>query len=377
VKFEAEVNEAIERLTEKMSGDSAELKSLFQRMQEGELSEVEAMAALVTLMGENPELAEQLQEWALEAFAGLRAPNLPAKTSRTTEILAADPNIMVPSVGLPKMNPLFEAALAERVLLDGDALEFRIGKMPEAGTPAVPVATQARSPIAIGTMLQNASNQVARELGQTVLFGLNEAPEIEQKDPGDMEAVVLSETGDTPELPDSLRPKGDPYSMALNAVMDAEDARVMKLLTPGPKGYELLQVAALREAETPSGSALATLSDADRQVAVWKTISTTQGRRSALGVIAGLVAKDLGIEVVTNHSPKATPEKRVVYAEWTVDINDPGGAQTEFAVVDTAAKALVYKLRSQVDGNIALEAIALNTIADRRVGWAIRSVETP
>ena len=45
-------------------------------------------------------------------------------------------------------------------------------------------------------------------------------------------------------------------------------------------------------------------------------------------------------------------------------------------MIDTAAKAIAHKLRGKVDATTALEAITINTISDRRVGWAVRSVET-
>jgi hypothetical protein len=252
---------------------------------------------------------------------------------------------------------LVEAAIAERAQFDGDVPELRTGGMPEGATPAVPVETTARNPAAIGAMLQQASGDVQDEMRQL---------EFDHEQKLLAAGAVVGEDG------------------AVMLPVPTEDGTaLLKQDAPEPEGYQRGQAPLARQVEV-STSALASMTPDEKGKAAWTTLSTTQGRKSALSVIRELVAVGLasaGYEVRVNEHP--TPTKDVpVHAEWSVSISGsgPNAHQGNFSFIDVASKALLHKLVKKLDEGAqvtdpVLEVMALSALDVRRVGWQARLIE--
>ena len=254
--------------------------------------------------------------------------------------------------GLPRLNPVYEAAIAELAQFDGDVPQLRTGPMPKEGKPAVPVLTDARNPVAVGLMLKEASDNVAREmktLEKDYVYKVQQAIQDE-----DWNAVG------------QYMPQG---------IARAEDLPLEVWLrdsVPEPVGYQRGQLPELATVPTPDGSVLATLSNADRHAAAWQLLSTTQGRRSVTSVIAKLVHEWLTWReysvVLGSDDEHQDGDVRV---SWTLDMSGPNAIQPEFAFLDVAAHVLFKKLISYAPvGRYTLFVRPINAVSERRVGWS-------
>jgi hypothetical protein len=253
--------------------------------------------------------------------------------------------------GLPRLNPTYEAAIAETAQFDGDVPQLRNGPMPKGGKPAVPVLTDARNPVAVGLMLKEASDKVAHEmhtLEKDYVFKVQQAIQDE-----DWNAVV------------QYMPKGITRADDLPLEVWLRDS------IPDPVGYQRGQVPELATVPTPDGSVLAALSNADRHEAAWQMLSTTQGRRSVTSVIAKLVRdwltwREYDVKIAWDEAPHEDDFR----ASWTLDMSGPNAIQPEFAFLDVAAHVLFKKLISVAPvGGYLLMVRPVNAISDRRVGW--------
>lgn len=387
--FPPEVAAALEKLTNDLSNASPEAKAIIEQLQRGEMDAVTGIQALMRLMDDHPELVTQTEGFAMTAFAPTR--------DLSEMVQSGDLAIMQPpdGTGLPRLNPLYEGALVERVQFDGDVPELRSGPLPSDATPAVPVDTDARNPVAVGMMLNQASEEVQEELNAARQDAVGDAlgladtlvagePYRELNRVGGPDEVVIFNDDGTVE--DTSRPMGS-LSPAEQIALQ-EDQRFLalidkKILAAEPEGYKTGQVPALRTVEKPSGSALAALTPEERREAAWRFLSTTQGRRTALRAITELVATGLaseGFEVAPSNEASRTTEVPV-YAEWSVNLSGEGGIQPSFSFIDVAAKALLRKLVTGLEGlsepikNPVLEVIPINTVEIRSVGWAARIIE--
>jgi len=254
--------------------------------------------------------------------------------ARTDQIVAYD------SHGNPKLNPLYEAAIAERLQFDGDVPELRHGPVPENSTPAVAVDTTVSNPVALGAMLEKAQEVVqasveeAREENRRLLEEYSES-----------ESTALA-VNELPVVESSLY-KADHGSV------------------PAP-----LQV------DTPSGAEIAALSPAKKKALVWKATSTTQGRRSAVGALEEKIQRafaeaGLHVEFATDLSD---PDFR---ASWTFPLQKGHNAsQEKFSHIETAGVALFKKLheqleRSEVDfeREVVIHVSTVDGISEGIVGW--------
>lgn len=361
MKFEPEVDAAFADLVARLEEVSPEVKAILSNGKATGKSIPEVLQQMEALVQSDPTLATLIETVAAEALAPLRGlgrnitPATVAEMDLTGMTLASVTQIereTAPS-GLPRLDPLYEAYLSERVHFDGDAPELRTGAMPVGASPAVPVLTSARNPISVGWMLEQAQSEVALESRQ-----------IEQGRIDEVEGVLTGETALTLQGP------------ALLAKLDRDTL-------PDPVGYERGQVPALREVEEPTGWGLLALTPEQQHQLAWKTISTTQGRRSIARAIRDLVAGGLrndGIEVIVHDGEPARVSHQgdvLAYAEWSMDLSGPGSTQPSFAFADTAARALVRKLGADLEGKktvqeAVLDIIPINTVDVRKVGWAAR-----
>lgn len=349
--YDPETDEALRLTTQIVETALPEVADLLDRVRSGSLTEEQAISELSSLV------AVGGKDFAL----------------RLGDLVMPPPG----NKGLPRLNPTYEAYLSERAQFDGDVPQLRFGPMPlgREVTPAVPVDTDVRDPVAIGLMLKDASVSVAVEAERLEAEAARMITAAAES--GDWSALI-------PRLPDEVRRLlPDP-----GQVVRIEDLPVELLrrdLVDDPVGYERGRMPTPMVVTEPTGSTLATLSDADRQEAAWRFLSTSQGRRSATRTIATFIEAHLrgeGFDVTSSTSDR--PDLRAVvevHAEWGVNLSGPVGTQSGFAFVDTAARALATKLgREAVAGLLpahipyTLDVVTVDTVDVRRVGWAARLV---
>jgi len=346
--MDTEVEKALRGLIWTIQDEFPELRDILQRAKEQGLDEQEAMAELIAAVTADPAMAQRFEEAARKALFPLRAEDVPESEPRGVQ---APAHLFDSGVGLPRINPLFEAALIERRQFDGDMPEFRSGPLLPGVKPSVPVDSKARSPVALGSMLATASDQVA----------------VEVEDARKALALKVEELSNDGTAMVPVKARTD---LAAFAQGSAET---------DPVSYRRGALPAPVKVPDPSGAALAVLGTPERQQLTWDFFSTSQGRRSVLSTIwEGVVGRllDAGVEVAGFSPPTTGPGVKVeAYAEWTCGITGKGNTSSEFAFVDTAIAALAKKLMEQaITGLVKLEVYAINTVDVRSVGWAARLV---
>jgi hypothetical protein len=334
--------------------------TILEDLENGDITDDDAMLKLVQWGHENPEAAAALEKEGDQAFGPYRGSSNAAKLVPTTDQ-------KLPSIAdmwefredkLPRLNPLFEAALTERLQFDGDIPELRTGTMPDGATPSVPVATDARDPVVVGRMLKDASEQVAEQvekkkahLAKSLQKALMNSPT-----PVDENGAALVATGD----------------------------KTLALLSDSsfdPEGYKRGEIPKALTIEEPNGQALSNLTLQEKQDAAWLTISTTQGRRTAKPILEILIQTALEKRGVNISIGTFDPSRKPVvlaHEEWTMSLDGPKATQPGFAVFDTAAKVLTASLFKQLKGTkkeVALQVVLINNVDVRSVGWAARCVE--
>lgn len=351
--FDPKTSNALEQLSAALAEESPEAADVLDKLRNGYTSEVEAIRQLMEIPG----IAETMERLAGDAFAPLReesdAPNpLTIFGGADVTPTGEEPPVIVQETGLPRLNPLVEAAIAEKAAFDGDVPELRSGPMPEGAEPAVPVESDVRDPVALGSMLETASDEVASEMA-------------EAQEEHAVKARKLLATAEE---------QGMDEDRALALYKDNLPAP-----PTGVKGYEAGQVPAPRRVEKPSGSALAAMPVEERQKAAYKALSTSQGRRSAVRVLEELIQVGLRSE---GYEFEVQPPSRsadvLVYAQWEAKISGPLATQSNFSFIDTAARALLLKLvpllkREEVSDGV-LEVDTVDSADMRSVGWAARVV---
>jgi hypothetical protein len=338
------VDDVMRDLTGKLGEMAPELQAILDTVRAGDLEEEEAMALVLELLRQNPEIAKQIEVMAETTLAPLRI------TEPGDGIVVPPPS----GIGMHRLDPLYEAHLQERVQLDGDAPELRFGALPRGVAPAVPVDTTALNPVAVGMMLQTASEEVASEMLRIEDTRINEVQKLLGGASEEEAALVFQ----------------DPANLA----------RLERDTLPDPVGYERRTVPALRAVEQPTGWGLLALTPEQQQQLAWKTLSTTQGRRSMVKVIRDLIGGGLrndqyDVEVAEGELRRTQPGDILTYAEWTADLAGPNSTQASFAFADVAWRSLFNKLTDKVapaDGPVTLEVSTINTVDVRRVGFCAR-----
>jgi hypothetical protein len=247
--------------------------------------------------------------------------------------------------GYKMLHPLLMGMIVELIQFDGDIPELRTGRLPEGGKAAVPVKSVARNPVALGAMLRTASDEVTKEI--------REAQALQDAKVANM----LNAAGET--------------GGAISAIVRAETEKAVAV-----PGYAPGQKAQIREVVAPTGTDLALMPFKERQELAHQALTSTQGRRSAVPVIARLVWEALvpsvkGLAVVERNAGDPVAE-----VEWGMQID---GGQNErnpnFNFIDTAARSLTHKLLRELrvqdvrDAKYELVVTPINAVADRRVGW--------
>jgi hypothetical protein len=351
------VQRALSVLMGQMVTKTPELSRVLDQAKAEKWTEEKTMLELMRLVQMTPGLEDRFVSVFRESTAPLRG--------GVSQTQADVPEGLFQGKGSKRwrLPPLFESALVERIQYDGDIPEHRTGPLPSGTDPAVSVQTRTRDPIALGRMLENASKQVRRkvEAHNDQRLQLVESIAADQAD-----STALQKIQEHGEI---VRRDGEVQLDLLCRGSAATDH-------PTYRRGETPKPVLIRR---PKGSFLANLNPEDRQKHAWKFLSTTQGRRSVITTIRGLIAEQFAadqIEVVEQDYDAKADLEPVAHHEWTVNLSGQGSTQPAFSLVNMAAKVL-YKGLSQELGenrptNLRLEVIAINQVDARSVGWGAR-----
>lgn len=340
-------NAVFQKFAEKVAAEFPELREILDQAKAGDLSEEDAMRCLSEVVMADPELGRRFQQVAMLALTPLREED-------RAKPLDHGGALMHRERGLPKLNPLVEAALIERVQFDDDIPELRTGGMPRGVAPAVSVDTTARNPVAIGLMLGQASKEVA--------IKIKAADPKRQAIINDMALLDMVEGAST------ALAKTQERDLVFGGKSDTADVpEYRRGAVPAPVAIT-----------QPTGSALLAMTPQERKQSAWTFLSTTQGRRSGVRSIAELVdakLRDEGFDVkVRPFNPNAS-EAVLAAHQWTVGIDGPGSTQAAFSIIDIAAAVIAQTLTRLMEtnrGRVILEVTTVNTVDIRSVGWAGR-----
>ena len=346
---------------DKLSERAPEFRVLMDRAKAGEITEQEAMGAMLQAIGEDPELKKDLEVMAKDMI-----PVAPAQETGLWQPSGDLPEFMFRGkTGIPQLNPLYEASLVERAQFDGDIPELRYGPLPEGVAPAIPVKTNARQPAALGQMLEDASAKVRADI---------DASEGQRRK--EIEAAVEAVAEGTDKKVLALM--GKHGELVAKEGMDIAKANWGSAETDIPT-FKRGEVPKALSVPKPSGSALISMTPQQRRERAWKFLSTTQGRRTAVETIRELVAKSLrdgGLDVVERDIKPGDAEEPLAAHEWSLSLGGAGSTQDSFSVIDVAARALGKGLERKLVGlpitRVYLEITAINAVDVRTVGWAAR-----
>jgi hypothetical protein len=362
------IREALSVLVGRMVIETPELTMILRRSKNGKITETEAMQQMVQYLVDHPGTETALAQIAHDTLRPLGEPGAgpPIVVDSQGESMFPGLIFKPEDGGLPRLNPLMEAALIERLQFDGDIPEMRTGPMPLGVTPAVPVKTEAKSSVAIGRMLGTAARKVRSRLDA---HHAERARLVEAVAAGDPAALaVVAKHGE-------LVAQGGDDGLPDLAVI-AHGSKETDLAV-----YRRGEVPAPLAVATPTGAELASMTKEERQEAAYKFFSTTQGRLSAVPLVRGMVAKMLrakGIEVRERDFDKTDKREAVIYGEWQVMIGGSGATQTAFAVVDVAVRVISVKLMKGFEAHpehpkkVILEVVPVSLLSDRVVGWDAR-----
>jgi hypothetical protein len=321
---------ALRDLDARVQEELPELAELADRMASGDLDMQEAMVEVMRIAKEtnNAEMLEGLFNTTLAPL-------------REGGVLTTDDIVTKPSGG-QMINPLVQAALIERIQFDSDIPEMRTGPLPEGVAPAVPVSTNARDPLVIGAMLEEASEEIARRHEDRI-----EDLRAEGREPGKEMATVDDDLSE----------------------------------------YRRGEVPAPLSVPEPSPGTLATLPLGSQQKYARAVVATTQGRRSAGAVIAREVCKKINVNLggeVDRVSLVLEPcddEYLVASESWVIGLPGEEEVQPRFSPIDLAIGSLSVKLTKQLEGEEGVFLLFVDQTVDlaytRSAGWAAKMWREP
>lgn len=273
------------------------------------------------LVRQNPELSvvlEQVQDKPFEEQVAALVPVLTniSKNLDLASMMSENDLFYTNDQGTERLNPKYEAYLAERLQFDGDAPELRTGALPHNQKPAVPVETSSRNPVMIGKELEEASEKI---------FDQFRAIE------GENTTVVMAH-----ELPE-------------------------------PQDYQRGSLPVPQKVTGLTAQQFFALTPVEKKEYTWKFISTTQGRVSAVPVLADIVIDLLrkrGYEVAYGEGDKLVRE-----SSWTLSLhNGMNSTQSNFSYLDIVSRSFLREFECGVKGT-RLTISPINRVADRLFGW--------
>ena len=342
--------DAVERCATDL-GQNPEVRNILASLREGQFDHREAVWRVWETAKGDPEMSAELEALLLDAFQltpeTTALVHSPTRQSMLEAWGFSDEDLLYqPFPDRPHyqmLHPLFMGAILEQLQFDGDIPELRTGDLPSGGFPAVPVKTTARDPVVIGAMLKAASEHVAEELA----------------------AAQAARSENVAALTETLG-KNDHVTAIV---------RQQTSIGVGVPGYRPGHRAEPREVAVPSGMELSQLTFGERQDLAHRTLTSTQGRKSATPVIAQTILSQLheqGLTAVLLGDGK----DEICSAEWLTLID---GSQREnnpnFNFISVAAKALCAKLLRGIEGKASrftrlfLFVKPIGAISERQVGW--------
>lgn len=288
-------------------------EEIYSQIRRGEISTEDAIPQLFSLLAEAGVIDDVAKEGS--KLNSLMSPEDLKNAGRPVQ--------METSTGIPQLNPVYEAALAERASLDGDVPELRSGPIPTEGKPAVPVLTTSKDPVHVGLMLKRASAQVSLEYAAAL-------------EDHATTALVKSEA----QLP----------------------------VPTGIPGYEAGKVPALREVSV-SRTEAALLDPKEQRECVYLAISTTQGRRSLSPVIEKGVQEELlkrGLEVSVGKG-----ERPIQTYHWVVQAFGPEDISEGFNPITSATAYLAQEASACGHKKFDIHVERFDGISARRFGWSL------
>lgn len=345
----------MEQMSAELLELSAEIRETLDDAQQDTSSIEDVYTKVQTILGGDPALAQRFEAVLQKHLVPLRAEQDEHEEALKGELLFKT------DTGRFRLNPFYEAALAERAQFDGDIPEFRTGMLADDIEPAIPVDTTARNPVVIGWMLKLVSEAVREDvLGRQRAAKSNLLGQTTRSDGTALEASrregVLVQLEFNPEVDPPEYRRGEKPSL-------------MKLGDEAPLGVNTL-----------------VLSETEKQQMVWKFLSSTQGRQSAIPLIQTEIAVYLEQAGMTVHASEFAEDADVeilAHHVWSLRISGGGDTQINFAPIDTAAAVLRTSLLTQLnekfdklsDMEVWLETIQVSQLSDREVGWAARVVK--
>lgn len=266
--------------------------------------------------------------------------------------------------GLPRLNPLVEAALIERLQFDQDIPELRSGPAPKKVSPAVPVETQSRNPVALGNMLKSASKGMRKKLDKLAREHRIQANEVLAENPKAL--AIISRHGE------------------MVAVQDKQE--LADLILYGSQetdipGYRRGELPVPVKVKNPTGATLLKMTPKEQRENAWTFLSTTHGRRTAIPVIRGIIAEQLrkrDLQVTEQDYKPESKHRPLVVHEWRVSLSGESSIQPAMSLIDMSARALAAGLIKYLPKTgeplleVILEVTSIDQFSERQVGWAAR-----
>lgn len=269
------------------------------------------------LVNENPELGETLKQVEGKSFEEQITALVPilmgiSENIDLASMMQANDIIYTNEQGTERLNPKYESYLAERLQFDGDAPELRTGALPRDQKPAVPVDTRTRNPARLGQELTEASEKIY----------------------------------------DQFR---------------SLEGQSTALTTQEPEGYKRGQLPVPQEVNGLTAQEYFALSIPEKKEHTWRFISTTQGRVSAVPIIADVLLETLKKKGHTVRYGEG--DVLVRESHWTLSLT--GGAnstQSNFSYIDIVARAFFREYEGGSKTR-SLTIVPINRVADRIFGW--------
>jgi hypothetical protein len=316
---------------------------VMQEFRKGKITLEEAASKLLGVAGELGLLGE-LREASTQLDSVVPGFSMSPAALRA----AGRPVRMKTATGIDQVNPLLEAAFAERLTLDGDIPEIRLGLLPPGGKPAPWVKAITRDPVILGLMLDRASNEVWFEMADSIEDHQVHCQKLlaEARSAGDAELVRVQNS--LPSVP------------------------------TGVEGYQAGRVPAFREVAPPSPLVVGAMNTEYKQVAIFQVLATTQGRSSAAPVIENAVREILEEAGIPLAPATRSPASEVRETTWAMRAFGPRDLSENFNPIQNAINhlsswALVHTASGTPPvGGWVVAATAYNKgISERRFGWTL------
>jgi hypothetical protein len=312
-------DEAVHKVLGMLKGNSA-AEEVLQGLETGDLAPADAYTKLRSILERDGHKDE---------LGGMRG-DFPVKIPIQEPI----PLTMETDEGIPMLNPLVEAAIAELASIDGDVPQLRTGPLPKGATPAVPIETSVADPVMVGMMLQ----QAATRIQEAIQIAVKEHKKISQE-------------------------------MLTGGALEA--SRPMPPVPTGVEGYEAGRAAVPMRVEKPTQAAVAALTPSERRSAARRALATTQGRTSLCPVVGQLIIGKLAVLGI-DARPGSVREGAFT-ARWAVHTWADDEIQAAFSPLESASAAIASKIHAAIDTKrVTIEIVPVNGTAERNFGWAAK-----